>query len=94
MILKMVIIVLVVYSAVSAGIYFGISAIFKRLINIWGKGNSSWVIVVTSIIIFAPSALRNTIVFWSAGGVQGIMSLIMGCALPILGIAGIGIGGF
>ena len=91
MLLKMVVIVLVAYSAVSVGLAFGISAIFKRLINVWGKGNKSWLTFATALVIFIPSALRNTIVFWSSGAVQGIMSLIMGLALPILGIAGIGI---
>lgn len=91
MILNMVILVLCVYVIASVGISVGISAIFKRLINVWGKGNSTWLTVVTSLIIFVPSALRNTILFWAAGGVQGIMSLIMGLALPVLGIVSIGI---
>ena len=86
-----VILVLVIYAAASLGLSFGISAIFKRLINVWGKGNSTWLTVVTSLIIFVPSALYNTIVFWAAGGVTGFMSLIMGLALPILGIVGIAI---
>ena len=64
---------------------YGTSAIFKRLINVWGKGNSPWLILVTALVIFVPSALRSTILFWSADGVQGIMSLILGCAIPILG---------
>ncbi|MDR1132185.1 MAG: hypothetical protein LBL15_07195 [Oscillospiraceae bacterium] len=91
MALNIVILVLVVYALASAGIAFGISAIFKRLINVWGKGNSSWLVIITAIIIFIPSALRNTVTFWSAGGVQGIASLLMGCVLPILGFAGIAI---
>ncbi len=89
--LRYVILVLAVYIGVSVGLSVGISAIFKRLINIWGKGNSAWLTVVTSIVIFVPSALRSTILFWSAGGVTGIMSLLMGLALPILGFVGIAI---
>ncbi len=88
---KWVILVLVIYAAVSIGISYGISALFKLLINVWGKGNSTWLTVVTSIIIFVPSALINTIAFWSAGGVAGIMSLIFGLALPLLGFAGVAI---
>lgn len=88
---KLVILVLVIYGAVSVGLSIGISALFKRLINVWGKGNSTWLTVVTSLIIFIPSALLNTIVFWAAGGVTGIMSLIFGLALPILGFAGVAI---
>lgn len=91
MVLNMVFLVLLVYAIVSVGISFGISAIFKRLINVWGKGNTSWLTIITSLIIFVPSALRNTITFWSAGAVNGIMSLIMGIALPILGICGIAV---
>ena len=90
-VLKMVIFALLVYALASMGICFGIAAIFKRLINVWGKGNSTWLTVVASLVIFVPSALRNTIVFWAAGGVQGIMSLIMGCVIPLLGFAGVAI---
>jgi len=91
MLLKLVILALAVYVIACVGLAVGISAIFKRLINVWGKGNSTWLTVVTSLIIFVPSALWNTIVFWSAGGVTGIMSLILGLALPVLGFVGIAI---
>ena len=86
MVARMVILILLIYALVSLGLAYGVSALFKRLINVWGKGNSSWLIWVTALVIFVPAALRNTIVFWSAGGVQGFMSLIMGCAIPILGL--------
>lgn len=91
LLLKYIILILVVYGAVSVGISYAISALFKRLINVWGKGNSTWLTVVTALVIFVPSAVINTIAFWSAGGVAGFMSLIFGLALPILGVVGIAI---
>jgi len=88
-VLRFVIIVLVLYAAITVGIAFGLGAGFKRLINVWAKGNSMWLAVVTSLLMFVPSALITTVVYWRAGAVHGVWSFLLGIAIPVLGIVGI-----
>ncbi|MDR0991600.1 MAG: hypothetical protein LBL87_01705 [Ruminococcus sp.] len=91
LLLKNVLIILCVFAIACVGISFGVTAIFKRLINVWGKGNNMGLCSVTSLIIFAPYSIGLTIAYWKSGAVAGIMSLLLGIVIPILGIVGIGI---